>query len=111
MSEDTEVVLEVVEELVQATAEEDTPQLPQDLDTTNDIITDTLDLLFNNLESPPTNDTNATTVVTVEVRYNYSRLRYTMYMYTVCIIVHVIAPCICMCIFMCYIWLMYVLSV
>ena len=73
MSEDTEVVLEVVEELVQATAEEDTPQLPQDLDTTNDIITDTLDLLFNNLESPPTqNDTNATTVVTVEVRYNYS---------------------------------------
>lgn len=70
MSEDTEVVLEVVEELAMATAVEDMPQLPQDLDTTNDILTNTLDLLFNDLsESSMQNDTNATTVVTVEVRY------------------------------------------
>ena len=105
MSEDIEVVLEVVEELVQATAEEDTPQLPQDLDTSNDIITDTLDLFFNNLESA--DDTNAT-IVQVDVRYNYSSLRYTTYMYTVCstciYIVHTranyIPPCMCMCNFM-----------
>ena len=67
MSEDTEVVLEVIEELVEATAEDDTPQLPQDLDTTNDIISDTLDLLFSDLTtSAMQNDTNATTVEVIQ---------------------------------------------
>ena len=71
MSEDTEVVLEVVEELVQATEAEDVPQLPQDLNTTNDIITNTLDLLFSDLEmNIQQNDTNATSV---EVRNNISK--------------------------------------
>ena len=56
----------MVEEIVQATAIEEVPQLPQDLNTTNDIITNTLDLLFNNLDTAQ-NDTNAT-VTTSEVR-------------------------------------------
>ena len=51
----------MVEELVQATAAEDMAQLPQDLDTTNDIITSALDLLFDDLDTAE-NDTNATTV-------------------------------------------------
>ena len=68
-SNDTEVVLEVVEELVQATADEDLPQLPRDLDTTNDIITDTLDLLFSDLDAAVTqNDTNVTAVDVTDVR-------------------------------------------
>ena len=63
MSEDTEVVLEVVGELVEATADDNAPQLPQDLDTTNVIITETLDLLFSDLEaSAGQNDTNITVV-------------------------------------------------
>ena len=63
-SNDTEVVLEVVGELVQATAADDAPQLPQDLDTTNEIISDTLDLLFNDLDTAVTqNDTNVTVTV------------------------------------------------
>jgi hypothetical protein len=62
-SNDTEVVLEVVGELVQATAADDAPQLPQDLDTTNEIISDTLDLLFNDLDTAiAQNDTNVTAV-------------------------------------------------
>ena len=53
--------MEVVEEIVQATAVEDTPQLPQDLETTNEIISDTLDLLFNDLDTAiAQNDTNVT---------------------------------------------------
>ena len=56
----------MVEEIVQATAIEEVPQLPQDLNTTNDIITNTLDLLFNNLDTAQ-NDTNVT-VTTSEVR-------------------------------------------
>lgn len=63
MSEDTEAVLEVVGELVEATADDNAPQLPQDLDTTNVIITETLDLLFSDLEaSAGQNDTNITVV-------------------------------------------------
>ena len=63
MSEDTEAVLEVVGELVVATADDNAPQLPQDLDTTNVIITETLDLLFSDLEaSAGQNDTNITVV-------------------------------------------------
>ena len=65
------MVLEVVEELVQATETEDVPQLPQDLNTTNDIITNTLDLLFSDLEmNIQQNDTNATSV---QVRNNISK--------------------------------------
>ena len=60
-SADAEEVLEVVGDLVQATATEDMAQLPQDLDTANDIITNTLDLLIFDL-SQVENDTNATTV-------------------------------------------------
>ena len=60
-SADAEEVLEVVADLVQATAAEDMAQLPQDLDTTNDIITNTLDLLIFDLDQAE-NDTNATTV-------------------------------------------------
>lgn len=51
---DTQGVLDVFEDLVQATASEDEAQLPQDLDTTNDIITGTLDLLFSDLENSKT---------------------------------------------------------
>ena len=51
----------MVGDLVQATAAEDMAQLPQDLDTANDIITNTLDLLIFDL-SQVENDTNATTV-------------------------------------------------
>ena len=40
----------MVEDLVEATATEDTPQLPQDLDTTNDIITGAIDLLIQELD-------------------------------------------------------------
>lgn len=69
-SHDAEEVLEVVEDLVQATANEDMAQLPQDIDTTNNIITSTLDLLFNELDTAK-NDTNATVVTTVEVRTCY----------------------------------------
>ena len=48
---------------MQATAADDAPQLPQDLDTTNEIISDTLDLLFNDLDTAVTqNDTNLTAV-------------------------------------------------
>ena len=53
---------------MQATAADDAPQLPQDLDTTNEIISDTLDLLFNDLDTAVTqNDTNVT-VTAVDVR-------------------------------------------
>lgn len=65
-SHDAEVVLEVVEDLVEATAHDDMAQLPQDIDTTNNIITSTLDLLFSDLDTAQ-NDTNATVVTTVEV--------------------------------------------
>ena len=60
-SADAEEVLEVIGDLVQATAAEDMAQLPQDLDTANDIITNTLDLLIFDL-SQVENDTNATAV-------------------------------------------------
>ena len=67
-SQDTEAVLEVVGELVQATADEEAPQLPQDLDTTNGIITNTLDLLFTQLEATAgQNGTNATAVEQVRL--------------------------------------------
>ena len=44
-------MLGVVGELVDATANEETPLLPQDLNTTIGIITATLDLLFTDLNS------------------------------------------------------------
>jgi hypothetical protein len=60
-SEDIEVVLEVVGELVEATADEEAPQLPCDLNTTNAIITETLDLLFSDLDTTTgQNETNIT---------------------------------------------------
>ena len=58
-SGNAEQVLEVVRDLVQPTAAKKIAQLPQDLDTTNDIITNTLDLLALNLEQAD-NDTNLT---------------------------------------------------
>ena len=58
-SGNVEQVLEVVRDLVQPTAAKKIAQLPQDLDTTNDIITNTLDLLALNLEQAD-NDTNFT---------------------------------------------------
>lgn len=55
------MVLETVKELVVVTDDEETPQLPRDLNTTNDIITDTLDLLFTDLDSTAVrNQTNLT---------------------------------------------------
>ena len=55
------MVLEVVGELVEATADEETPQLPRDLNTTNAIITETLDLLFSDLDTTTgQNETNIT---------------------------------------------------
>ena len=51
----------MVAELVEATAVDNMAQLPQDLDTANDIITKTLDLLISNLDQAE-NNTNATTV-------------------------------------------------
>ena len=51
----------MVADLVEATAVDNMPQLPQDLDTANDIITKTLDLLISNLHQAE-NNTNATTV-------------------------------------------------
>ena len=54
-------MLEVVGELVEATADEETPQLPRDINTTNEIITETLDLLFSNLDTTTgQNETNIT---------------------------------------------------
>ena len=54
-------MLEVIGELVEATADEETPQLPRDLNTTNEIITETLDLLFSNLDTTTgQNETNIT---------------------------------------------------
>ena len=54
-------MLEVIGELVEATADEETPQLPRDLNTTNEIITETLDLLFSNLDATTgQNETNIT---------------------------------------------------
>ena len=59
-------MLEVVGELVEATADEETPQLPRDLNTTNEIITETLDLLFSNLDTTTgQNETNNITVADV----------------------------------------------
>ena len=55
------MVLEVVGELVEATADEEAPQLPRDLNTTNAIITETLDLLFSDLDTTTgQNETNIT---------------------------------------------------
>ena len=74
-SNDTEVVLEVVGELVQATAADDAPQLPQDLDTTNEIISDTLDLLFNDLDTAiAQNDTNVTAVDVRQFNHDFITL-------------------------------------
>ena len=54
-------MLGVVGELVDATANEETPQLPQDLNTTIGIITGTLDLLFTDLNiAAGRNETNMT---------------------------------------------------
>ena len=59
-------MLEVVGELVEATADDETPQLPRDLNTTNEIITETLDLLFSNLDTTTgQNETNNITVADV----------------------------------------------
>ena len=49
-SENPEVVLTVIKDLAKATVRENTPQLPQDLNITNDIITKALDLLIHNLD-------------------------------------------------------------
>ena len=55
------MVLEIVGELVEATADEEAPQLPRDLNTTNEIITETLDLLFHDLDTTTgQNETNVT---------------------------------------------------
>ena len=55
------MVLEVVGDLVEATADEETPQLPNDLNTTNEIITETLGLLFRDLDTTTgQNETNVT---------------------------------------------------
>ena len=51
----------MVADLVEATAVDNMAQLPQDLDTANDIIIKTLDLLISNLDQAE-NNTNATTV-------------------------------------------------
>ena len=54
-------MLEIVGELVEATADEEAPQLPRDLNTTNEIITETLDLLFHDLDTTTgQNETNVT---------------------------------------------------
>ena len=54
-------MLEIVGELVESTADEEAPQLPQDLNTTNEIITETLDLLFHDLDTTAgQNETNVT---------------------------------------------------
>ena len=58
-------MLEVVGELVEATADESAPQLPQDLDTTNVIITETLELLFTELDSTVPQNVSNTTVAEV----------------------------------------------
>jgi len=60
-SENPEEVLIVVEDLAETTATEDTPLLPQDLDTTNNIITEALDLLIQELDEGG-EITNATNV-------------------------------------------------
>ena len=72
MSKDTEVLLECVGELVQATeTENNVPMFPQDLNTTNNIITNALDLLFSNLEmNIQENDTNATLVKVEDIISN-----------------------------------------
>ena len=62
-------MLDVFEDLVQATASEDEAQLPQDLDTTNDIITGTLDLLFSDLENSKTIESSPS-VTTDEVNFD-----------------------------------------
>ena len=55
------MVLEIVGDLVEATADEETPQLPNDLNTTNEIITETLGLLFRDLDTTTgQNETNVT---------------------------------------------------
>ena len=59
-SGNAELVLEVVGDLVQATAAGDRAQLPRDVDTTSGIVTGTLDLLTHNLDQAD-NDTNTTT--------------------------------------------------
>ena len=50
LSKNPEEVLIVVEDLAETTATEDIPLLPQDLDTTNNIITEALDLLIQELD-------------------------------------------------------------
>ena len=46
---------------MEATADEETPQLPNDLNTTNEIITETLGLLFRDLDTTTgQNETNVT---------------------------------------------------
>ena len=60
-SENPEEVLIVVEDLAETTATEDIPLLPQDLDTTNNIITEALDLLIQELDEGG-EITNATNV-------------------------------------------------
>ena len=51
----------MVEDLAEATATEDTPLFPQDLNTTNDIITRAIDLLIQELDEGG-ETTNATDV-------------------------------------------------
>ena len=60
-SESPEEVLIVVEDLAEATGTDDTPLLPQDLDTTSYIITKALDLLIQELNEGR-EITNATNV-------------------------------------------------
>ena len=59
-NEDTQAVLRIVGELVDAT--EETPLLPQDLNTTIGIITATLDLLFSDLNSAAGQNVTNTTI-------------------------------------------------
>ena len=67
-------MLGVVGELVDATANEETPQLPRDLNTTNDIITEALDLLLSNLDR--TAGQNLTVAdVSFSAIYNYYQFR------------------------------------
>ena len=61
-------MLGVVGELVDATANEEIPQLPQDLNTTIGIITATLDLLFTDLNSSA--GQNVTNITTADVSFS-----------------------------------------
>ena len=55
-------MLEIVGRLVEATANEKIPQLPRDINTANEIITKTLDLLFKILDTTARHEMHLTMV-------------------------------------------------